>query len=573
VLLMARRHFTRTDAAIVAMAALATLPVQATFPLDMTLAWAQDGTVERTVVAAPDDARRKQAACFVHYDGGSYELAIHCLRDHGDDDAKLLRAEVLAQVGRWDEAAKALQELAGGARGERSVVLARRINAWAEVEVGLAALAGGKAKDAVVRLQSARVDAVSHARFDAKLKVPAALDLALGLALRAAGNSAEARARLELAAQGGGLHVPGLARAVQERTKAGSVPWPLLARSFGDAEDEQPVALAPLPNGGLALVARANLGARGGDKLRLWALDAAGRSRWNLTRGGGGDDVPMAAVGGPAGVIVAGSTTSQGAGDADAWLVQFNARHEVVYDVAVGGPGREVARAVAAWPDGSALAAGARGPASQEESWLARVDATGAKLWDKALPSRGVDRAEAVVALSSGTAAVGLTSAGRLRVAIVAQDGTVKADVAVAETLPVGAELAAMAFAGNGYWLAGTAPSNDSLSRRIVAVRTDGELKKTKAAVLLGDAPTGFVPALRPLGSVPVLASATGLGPTLAALDDRGRERAPVQGLGRAQHAHAEPVVVGMWGGKGLAVAGSVRREAGPRDVWLVLLR
>ncbi|MSP91213.1 MAG: hypothetical protein EXR79_05355 [Myxococcales bacterium] len=542
--------------------------------------------VDREVVAAPPAAQRSAAGCRARFDAGHYEFALPCLRELAAapseaDTARVLLSEALAHLGRWDEAAKELQALAGDARGERSVVLARRINTFAEVEVGLAALVAGSPREALARLQSARIDAVSHGRTDERLRVPVALDLALGLALRAAGKGADARATLDLAAHGGGRRWPQLAQSTLARAalpKPAGAPWPWVARSIGDPEDEEAAAIAPLADGGLAIVARAHLGERSGDKLRLWSVDAAGRPRWRLTRGGAGDDVPVAAAGhADGGVVIAGWTTSQGAGDADLWLVRFGARHEVMHDVALGTPGREAARAVLALADGS-VAAGSMGPTGQEQAWVVKVDAAGTKLWDRLLPARGVDHADAVVALPAGAVGVAGTSAGQFRLTVLGPDGAVRSDAVVGDAAAGDARVTALVGLRDGWLLAGTATTRDSMERRTIALRVTGGVAplRTRWTSWLGAAPGEFEPAARQVGSGLLItaASAAGAEPTLAGLDERkGTQRGTPTAFGLAGAAAADTLRIAPWG-KGIAVLGTVRgAAAAPRDLWLALCR
>src|SRR5207302_1578749 len=136
----------------------------------------------------------------------------------------------------------------------------------------------------------------------------------------------------------------------------------------------------------------------------VWVLklDAAGEVVWQKTYGGPGDDgahaVRQMADGG---YLVSGWESSFGAGGPDGWLLKLDAAGGVEWQKAYGGPGKEwVYGLEPPGPDGvgyllagSTTSAGAGGT----DLWLARVAADGSPVWQNAYGGPGLDGAVALV--------------------------------------------------------------------------------------------------------------------------------------------------------------------------------
>ncbi len=141
-----------------------------------------------------------------------------------------------------------------------------------------------------------------------------------------------------------------------------------------------------------------------------WLLrtDLAGNTDWVDTYGGGGTDgfAAMAAL--SDGYLLAGSTTSKGAGAADGWLVRTDASGNTLWDKTYGTASTESFGGLVPLPDGFALAGTAAGL-----GWLVRMDANGVVQWQRALAD-GVNGLafNGVVALADGFALTGTRTSG-----------------------------------------------------------------------------------------------------------------------------------------------------------------
>ena len=109
-----------------------------------------------------------------------------------------------------------------------------------------------------------------------------------------------------------------------------------------------------------------------------------GPTSWERVLGGAEDDAGYAvARTRDGGFIVAGSTASKGAGNADLWLVRLDAAGKTVWDETFGADQNDVAYAVDALDDGY-IVAGVTVAASgkNQTAWLLRLDGIGPRLWE-----------------------------------------------------------------------------------------------------------------------------------------------------------------------------------------------
>jgi hypothetical protein len=108
------------------------------------------------------------------------------------------------------------------------------------------------------------------------------------------------------------------------------------------------------------------------------------------------------------GWVVAGSTTSFGAGAKDVLVVKFNSEGNRVWAKALGGTGYDEARAVVVLPDGSIVIAGAteNAGAGGTNVLLSKFSSTGTHLWSRVWGRSGDDGAYALIRMSDGRLAV-----------------------------------------------------------------------------------------------------------------------------------------------------------------------
>ncbi len=168
--------------------------------------------------------------------------------------------------------------------------------------------------------------------------------------------------------------------------------WSML---YGGEGAEEMEGLAATPDGGFLVAGTTDSfgEADTGDGLVV-KVASDGRVAWARTYGGPADDMlidiqPTA----DNGAIAAGWTKSFGAGQADFWVVKIDAAGEIVWQKAYGGKGMEQAWSVVPLADGGCVVAGGTTSfgAGKADYWLLRLDATGEIVWQKAYGGAGDD--------------------------------------------------------------------------------------------------------------------------------------------------------------------------------------
>ncbi|MFX1253158.1 MAG: hypothetical protein ACFFCZ_16240 [Promethearchaeota archaeon] len=106
-------------------------------------------------------------------------------------------------------------------------------------------------------------------------------------------------------------------------------------RTYGGAEDDSAQALIQTTDGGYALAGTTESYGAGSDDCWLVKTDNNGRMQWNQTYGGEDYDSAYALIQTPDGnYVLAGATTSYGAGYYDSWLVKME---EIIFPITSTG--------------------------------------------------------------------------------------------------------------------------------------------------------------------------------------------------------------------------------------------
>jgi hypothetical protein len=169
---------------------------------------------------------------------------------------------------------------------------------------------------------------------------------------------------------------------------------PVWGRTCGGAGDEMLSCIRRTSDGGYVVAGiTSSLGAGGNDAL-LMKFDSDGNQLWTCTYGGPGMEyaqkVQQTSDGG---FIVVGGTQSSGGGSWDAWLVKADAAGNEVWSRTFGGAGSDGARGVQQLADGGYIVVGdtASSGAGAEDIWLCRTDAQGNELWSRTFGGSALD--------------------------------------------------------------------------------------------------------------------------------------------------------------------------------------
>ena len=185
-------------------------------------------------------------------------------------------------------------------------------------------------------------------------------------------------------------------------------------KEFGGTGWEYGYAIATTQDGGLLIAGdTTSLGAGNTDFIVL-KLDSNGNRVWEKTYGGiGQDEEPFALKSVPgAGFIVAGKTDSFGTGREDVWVLMLNEDGTPKWEKTYGGSWNDGAYGVALADQGGFVLAGSSASFGSMgfDGWLLKLDSTGAIKWQKAIGGTGNDYLFSLARGGGGYYAVGATA-------------------------------------------------------------------------------------------------------------------------------------------------------------------
>jgi hypothetical protein len=232
---------------------------------------------------------------------------------------------------------------------------------------------------------------------------------------RAFGGAAADRARAIVETGDGGFVVAGATESkgagefdvwVLKLDARGELLWD---RHFGGPGADWASAVVETRDGGYAVAAYTQDTLATPFDAWILKLDGRGKLLWERRFGGAAEEwasaIDETAAGG---LAVAGHTESKGAGSADAWVLELDADGRLVRERTFGGADRDYATAIAATGDGGLLVAGptsSRG-AGLVDAWVARLAPDGGVAWERTFGGTSDDWPRAVLPLAGGGFAV-----------------------------------------------------------------------------------------------------------------------------------------------------------------------
>jgi len=158
---------------------------------------------------------------------------------------------------------------------------------------------------------------------------------------------------------------------------AGETLW---TRTYGGPGIDEGRAVLQATDGGYVIVGSTSSFGLGACQVYLIGTDAAGETLWTRTYGGAGADcgysIQRTSDGG---YVVAGKTSSFGAGGSDVYLVRTDADGETLWTRTCGGRGYEEGNAIRQTPDGGYIIAGT----TSNSMYLVKTDAVGESCWTR----------------------------------------------------------------------------------------------------------------------------------------------------------------------------------------------
>jgi hypothetical protein len=176
-------------------------------------------------------------------------------------------------------------------------------------------------------------------------------------------------------------------------------------RTYGGNGDELAQASASSPDLGHIIAGSA---ADRSDSLLL-SLDDAGAVRWQTTIGGPGqDEIRDIRITSDGEIVAAGSTAAPGNGDMNLWVIKLNGSGDIVMQKEYGGDGEDEARGLLEAPDGALIVAGSTTSfgAGDQDVWILKLSSSGVIEWQQAYGESANEAAHAIVAAGDGGFAV-----------------------------------------------------------------------------------------------------------------------------------------------------------------------
>ena len=136
-------------------------------------------------------------------------------------------------------------------------------------------------------------------------------------------------------------------------------------------------------------------------------------AQWIKTYGGTGSEYMYAIQPtSDGGYIVAGETSSFGAGNSDAWLLKLNADGVIEWQKAYGGTGSEYMYSIQQTSDGGYIVAGETNSsgAGDSDAWLLKLNENGTIQWQKTYGGAGYDYFASVRQIGTEYLVAGMTS-------------------------------------------------------------------------------------------------------------------------------------------------------------------
>lgn len=163
----------------------------------------------------------------------------------------------------------------------------------------------------------------------------------------------------------------------------GSVQW---QNRYGGGGVDAAHSLHQSSDGGYIVAGETTSFGAGGIDAFVFKLKSDGSIDWQKSYGGSNDEVARSIQQTPdGGYIVAGETKSFGAGDVDIWVFKLDARGVIVWQKTYGGINDDAAYAVQQTSDGGYIVAGGTTPAGAAANnvFLLKLDANGGVVWQK----------------------------------------------------------------------------------------------------------------------------------------------------------------------------------------------
>ena len=157
-------------------------------------------------------------------------------------------------------------------------------------------------------------------------------------------------------------------------------------KTFGGSQWDLGLAAQQTSDGGYTIVGNTKSYGAGDSDVWLIKTDSSGNEEWNKTFGGNEVDYGMSVQQTiDSGYVVAGSTNSSGTGNPDLWLIKTDSSGNEEWNKTFGGNNRDEGQTVKQTSDNGFIIAGATSSygAGEMDLWLIKTDSSGNEEWNK----------------------------------------------------------------------------------------------------------------------------------------------------------------------------------------------
>jgi uncharacterized delta-60 repeat protein len=182
----------------------------------------------------------------------------------------------------------------------------------------------------------------------------------------------------------------------------GNVQW---TKTIGGSSDDAAYSIIQSSDGGYVVAGWTKSFGAGSYDFYVVKLDSSGNVQWTKTIGGSSDDRAYSIIqSSDGGYVVAGGTWSFGAGWYDMYVVKLDSGGNVQWTKTIGGSDWDVARSIIQSSDGGYVVAGATSSfgAGWYDIYVVKLDSAGNVQWTKTIGGSSDDEANSIIQSSDG---------------------------------------------------------------------------------------------------------------------------------------------------------------------------
>ncbi|MFC1535703.1 PQQ-binding-like beta-propeller repeat protein [Candidatus Neomarinimicrobiota bacterium] len=177
----------------------------------------------------------------------------------------------------------------------------------------------------------------------------------------------------------------------------------LWTRTYGGLESDFGYAVAQTNDGGFVVTGSTKSFGAGSWDIWLLKINENGDTTWTRTYGGNSTEAGhFIEQSMDSSYVIAGYTSSYGAGGYDGWLIRVNTDGDTLWTKTFGDSSDNFISAAAATLDGGYILTGRHGNWPEQELWLLRTDRSGNLIWEKVIHGHDPSGGLSVQELSSG---------------------------------------------------------------------------------------------------------------------------------------------------------------------------